>query len=111
MQEMPLNELNSLLGNTKNMYMIILQKGWYPPPFGSCTTANYLIEYMKGSVMRFKKDELKRHVIYKNISAIKAFEILEEISDKKTGFDVFRLPPLEFLLDSVYTLNPSHEIF
>lgn len=61
---------------------------------------------MKGNVMRFKKEELKRHTIYKNVSAVRAFEILEEITSKTTGFDLFRLPPAEFLLDCIYTVNP-----
>lgn len=59
---------------------------------------------MKGEILRFKKEEFKRHTIYKNITAIRAFEILEEISPKQTGFDVFRLPPVEYLLDCIYTL-------
>ena len=66
---------------------------------------------MKGNILRFKQEDLKRHVIYKNITAIKAYEILEEIVNGKSGFNVFRLPPVEFLLNCIYTLKPDHEIF
>ena len=65
-----------MLGCPKNMQMIILQKGYYPPPFGPWSTANYLIEYMKGNIMRFEREKFKRHIIYKSISSIRAFEIL-----------------------------------
>ena len=65
--------------------MIILQKGYNPHPFGPWSTAKYLVEYMKGTVLRFKRTELQRHVIFKNLSAIKAYELLEEISSIETG--------------------------
>ena len=66
---------------------------------------------MKGSILRLKKEEFKRHIMFKSITAIKAFEILEEISPKQIGFDMFRLPPAEYILDCIYTLKPTHEIF
>ena len=46
---------------------------------------------MKGFILRFKKEEFK--------------------SPKPTGFDMFRLPPAEYILDCIYTLKPTHEIF
>lgn len=66
---------------------------------------------MKGNTLRFKQEDLKRHVIYKNITAVNAYKILEEIVNGKSGFNVFRLPPVEFLWDCIYTLKPDHEIF
>lgn len=67
---------------------------------------------MRGNILRFKKDELKRHTIFKSVSAIKAFTILEEIiKPTQSGFDIFRLPPAEYLLDCIYSINPMHEIF
>lgn len=66
---------------------------------------------MKGNILRFERDKLKRHAIYKNISAIHAFEILEEIAPIRTGFDPYRLPPIEYLLDCIYTIDSTHKIF
>ena len=45
-----------MLGCTKNMQMIIIQKGFCPTPFGPWSTAKYLIDYMKGNILRFTRD-------------------------------------------------------
>ena len=47
----------------------------------------------------------------KRISAIKAFLILGEISPMQAGFNIFKLPSAEYLLDCINTIQPTHEIF
>ena len=53
----------------------------HPPPFDQSTTTNYLIEYIK--VL------LQSEISFKNVSAIKAFKILEDISPLKMVLTYF----------------------
>ena len=111
MENVSLTSLNRLLGNVKNFYFALLDKGWALPTYGrNSITFQYLWDTFTGRCFRIKRSELKKGVLFKKITKKALFEELNVVIPQ-LGFTSEKLPDKEFMLDLLFTKDPKNDIF
>ena len=104
-----------MLGGKMRAYAIFIQKNLYLPKYKSKTiTGNYLYSLSLKEIFSVRRDQIHPAYDYQNNSKLKLFEIL--VNDiKKTvfqlGFDQFKLPDKQWLVDIIFYMKPNHRMF
>ena len=111
-----IKQLNSIVKTNEDFYDLIKEKrAYYLPKFNSpCITQDYLMLCAQNKVFTITYGEVKwtlKRIVQKKTRA-ELVDILASLSKSRPlGFDARKPPNKEWLVNSIHTLNPSHEIF
>jgi hypothetical protein len=110
-EEISLSSLNLLLGNVKNFYFALLDKGWALPAFTkNAITFQYLWDIFTQKSFRIQRSELKKGVLFRKVSKKYLFEELNRVI-QNLGFTSEKLPDKEWMVDLLFTVDPKNNIF
>lgn len=107
-QSLPISTLNRMIGNVKNFYYALLDKGWYLPQYNKgALSFSYLWNVFNGKCFRIQRDKVKKSVLFKKVTKIQVFEQLN-FKVKDLGFTSEKLPDKQWMLDILYTVDPDN---
>jgi hypothetical protein len=113
--KMPIKYANYILGSKHNLYRLVIEEGWYLPKEESrCCNTKYLFDVMSGRIFRIQQNNVKS--CFGEKLKWSKLDILSYLQSKylggmEFGFSVENLPNREWLVNILFTYEPSHELF
>ncbi len=115
----PKQELREIFPTVGTLYNYLEdKKGLYLPFYGGdgnrdqSITVDYLFEILKGTAFSIRRENIKKPPrVKKACLKWELQEKIEKVSNKKCLFPEGRLPSKEWLLEVLYSLDPSDEVF
>lgn len=110
-QNVPISTLNRMIGNVKNFYFALLDKGWYLPSYNKGSLSfSYLWNVFSDKCFRIQREKVKKAIVFKNLTKMQVFEALNA-KVRNLGFQTEKLPEKQWMLDVLYTIDPENRIF
>jgi hypothetical protein len=109
-EKVPISVLNSMIGNVKNFYLALVDKGWYLPEYDrGSVTFSYLWDAFNGKCFRILRTEIKKGKAFKKVTKLALFQELNKIIPN-IGFTSEKIPNMEWMIDVLNTLNPQNPL-